>query len=141
MSDSYRIEIENTLPLSEAQYDGVLQLLDGMGSGDALLVRASNHEEFDDFMAVYLEWRDYGYHVELDFPMKDFDWKYPLVLAAGLGRKRTKQLLRDLLVSLSGTGENEVVMNRFRQMPALRYGEKKAEEYHKNRSADWGKEN
>ena len=115
--------------------------MDGMGSGDALLIRVSNHEEFDDFMAVYLEWRDYGYHVELDFPMEDFDWKYPLVLAVGLGRKRTKQLLRDLLVNLSGTGENEVVMNRFRQVPALRYGEKKAEEYHKNRSADWGKEN
>ena len=132
MSDSYMMEIGNTLPLSTAQYDALLRLLDAMGSGDEMLFKASNHADFDDFMAVYLEWREYGFHVELDFPMDDFGWKYPLVLAAGLGRKRTEQLLRDLLVDVSGTGENELVQSRFRHVAAVRYGEKKATEYTKD---------
>ena len=141
MSDSYLVELSVTLPLSEAQYDGILQLLGGMDSGrDALLIRVTNHEVFDDFMAVYVEWRDYGYHVELDFPMDDFDWKYPLVLACGLDGKDTVQLLRDLLVDVAGTGENEVVYNRFRRVTAVRYGERKAQEYAKGESPDRGKE-
>ena len=140
MSDSCMMEIGNTLPLSEAQYDALLRLLDAMGSGDEMLFRASNHADFDDFMAVYLKWRDYGFHVELDFPMEDFGWRYPLVLAAGLGAKRTKRLLRDLLVDLTGTGEHDLVQTRFRRVPALRYGEQKAEEVRKDAAADWGKE-
>ena len=141
MSDSYMMEIGNTLPLSSAQYDALLRLLDAMGSGDEMLFKASNHADFDDFMAVYLKLRDYGFHVELDFPMEDFGWRYPLVLAAGLGAKRTKRLLRDLLVDVTGTGEHDLVQTRFRRVPALRYGEKKAEEYEKDAAADWGKEN
>ena len=140
-SDSCMMEIGNTLPLSTAQYDALVRLRDAMGSGDEMLFRASNHADFDDFMAVYLKWRDYGFHVELDFPMEDFGWKYPLVLAAGLRGQSTKQLLRELVVNLTGTGENEVVQNRFRQVSAQRYGEKKAEEYRKDAEADWGKEN
>ena len=122
MSDSYMMEIGNTLPLSMAQYDALVRLLDAMGSGDEMLFRASNHADFDDFMAVYLKWRDYGFHVELDFPMEDFGWRY-------------------LLVDLTGTGEHDLVQTRFRRVPALRYGEKKAEEVRKDAAADWGKEN
>ena len=141
MSDSCMMEIGNTLPLSPAQYDALVRLLDAMGSGDETLFKASNHAEVDDFMAVYLKWRDYGFHVELDFPMEDFGWQSPLVLAAGLGAKRTKRLLRDLLVDLTGTGEHGLVQTRFRRVPALRYGEQKAEEVRKDAAADWGKEN
>ena len=114
MSDAFGVEISVTLPASEAQYDGILQLMEKMENRrDTLLIKVTNYRAFDDFMAVYLEWRNYGYHVELDFPMDDFNWKYPLVLASGLGAKRTKHLLRELLVKITGTGENEVVMTRF----------------------------
>ena len=132
MSDSYLVEISVTLPASGEQYDGILQMLGGMdNSKDALLIKVTNYADFDDFMAVYLEWRDFGFHVELDFPMDDFGWKYPLVLASGLGRKRTRQLLRDLLVNVTGTGEHEVVTSRFRRVTAVRYGEKKVDVFEK----------
>ena len=136
MSDSYMMEIGNTLPLSTAQYDALVRLLDAMGSGDEMLFRVSNHEDFDEFMAVYLAWRDFGFHVELDYPMDGFGWKYPLVLACGLSGEETKQLLRDLLVELRGTGENKVVYNRFRHVAAVRYGEKKATVYEKDSPAE-----
>ena len=142
MEDSYMIGISSALPFSEAQYDGLMQIVDNMDNCyNALEVKIPNYADFDDFMAVYLKWRDYGFHVELDFPMEDFGWQYPLVLAAGLGAKRTKRLLRDLLVDLTGTGEHDLVQTRFRRVPALRYGEKKAEEVRKDAAADWGKEN
>ncbi len=130
MEDFYTIGITSALPFSEVQYSGLLQLVDGMENcRNALEVKIPNHADFDDFMAVYLEWRDGRYHVELDFPMDDFGRKYPLVLASDLGRKQTVQLLRELLVDVSGTEENETVLNRFRQVPAERYGEGKPTVY------------
>ncbi len=132
MSDSYRMEISVALPISEAQYDGILQLLGAMDSGkDALLIRVSNHEDFEDFMAVYLERRDDGYHMELDYPMDDFGWKYQLVLVGSLSTKWTRKLLRELLVDVTGSGESDAVNSRFRRVKAVRYGEKEARKYTK----------
>ncbi len=133
MSDSYLMEISVALPISEAQYGGILRLLGAMDSGkDALLIRVSNHEDFEDFMAVYLERRNDGYHMELDYPMDDFGWKYPLVLAGSLSTKWTRKLLRELLVDVTGSGESEVVNNHFRQVKAVRYGEKEEKKYSKD---------
>ena len=132
MSDLYQVEISVTLPAGREQFDGILSHLGEMENRkDALLIKVNNYKELDDFMAVYLEWRDFGFHVELDFPMDDFGWEYPLVLASGLGAKRTRQLLRDLLVNVTGTGEHEVVTSRFRRVTAVRYGEKKADVFEK----------
>ena len=142
MEDSYMIGISSALPFSEAQYDGLMQIVDNMDNCyNALEVKVPNHADFDDFMGVYLEWRDGRYRVEQDFPMDDFGWKYPLVLAADLDGKRTAQLLRELLVDVSGTGENELVLNCFRQVPAEHYGEKKPTVYEKDDAAARGKEN
>ena len=132
MSDSFLMKISSRLPFSDAQYDGLLQLLEHMDNErDAMLIEVPNHADFDDFMAVYLEWREYGYHVELDFPMDDFGWKYPLVLACDLSTKGSEKLLRELLVDVTGSGESDVVSNRFRRVKAGRYGEKEAKEYSK----------
>lgn len=142
MEDSFGIGISSALPFSEAQYNGLIQLMYGMDSYcHELEVKIPNYADFDDFMAVNLEWCDGSYHVELDFPMDDFNWKYPLVLAADLDGKRTAQLLRELLVDVSGTEENELVLNCFRQVPAERYGEKRPTLYEKDNAAARGKEN
>lgn len=142
MEDSFGIGISSALPFSEAQYDGLMQIVYGMDSNcHELEINIPNHADFDDFMAVYLDWRDGCCHVELDFPMDDFGWKYPLVLAADLDGKRTAQLLRELLVDVSGTEENEVVLNCFRRVPAERYGERKPAVYEKNNAAERGKGN
>ena len=111
--------------VNRAQYDAILLLLDGMYDGDtSLRIEVSNYAEYDDFMAVYLECRGDGFLVELDFPMEEYDWAYPLVLAAELGTEQTEQLLRDLLLDAAGTGRNETVSRCFRRVPALRYGER-----------------
>ena len=92
MSDLYQVEISVTLPAGREQFDGILSHLGEMENRkDALLIKVNNYKELDDFMAVYLEWRDGRYRMELDFPMDDFGWEYPLVLASGLGAKRTRQ--------------------------------------------------
>ena len=112
MEDSYTIGILSALPFNEAQYSGMMQIVDSMDSCyNALEVKIPNHADFDDFMVVYLKWYDGHYHVELDFSMEDIGWKYPLVLAADLDRAQTAKLLRELLVDVSGTEENEVVLN------------------------------
>ena len=51
------------------------------------------------------------------------------------------QLLRELLVDVSGTEENEVVLNCFRQVPAERYGERKPTVYERTYESEYGKEN
>ena len=81
-----------------------------------------------------------GCHVEVAFDMDDFGWKYPLVLAANLDEKRTARLLRELLVDVSGTEENELVLNCFKQVPAERYGEKRPTEFKRNDASARGKE-
>ena len=142
MEDSFRIGISSALPFSEAQYNGLMQIVDNMDYGyHELEVKFPNYAEYDDFMAVYLEWRDGRYRMELDFPMDDFGWKYPLVLAADLDGKRTAQLLRELLVDVSGTEGNELVLNCFRQVPAERYGERKPTVYERTYESEYGKEN
>ena len=130
MGNSYLMEISVALPVSEAQFDGVLQLLDAMDGGEtALLIRVSNHRDFEDFMAAYLERRGGGYRMELDYPMESFGWKYPLVLAGSLSAKETGKLLRELLVDVTGSGESDAVNSRFRRVKAVRYGEKEAKKY------------
>ena len=142
MEDSFGIEISSALPFSEAQYDGLMQIVYGMDSYcHELEIKIPNHADFDDFMAVYLEWQDGNYHVELDFPMDDYGWKYPLVVAADLDEKQTAQLLYELLVDVSGTEKNKVVQNRFRRVPAKRYGEGKPTVYERTNGAEYGKEN
>ncbi len=130
---SYEIGITSALPFSEAQYGGVLRLLDGMGDGETVLyIRASNYADFGDFMAVYLEGRGDGFRVELDFPTDDGRKKFPPVLAGDLDEEETRRLLRELLVDVSGTEGSELVLRRFRQMPAPRCGGKEATEYRKD---------
>ena len=141
MEDAYTIKITSALPFSEAQYNGLMQIVDKMDNCyNTLEIKIPNHAEFNDFMEVYLEWRGGCYHVELDFAMDEFGWKYPLVLAADLEGKRTERLLRELLVDVLDTGENEMVLNYFRQVPAERYGEEKPAVFERNGKADSGKE-
>ncbi len=132
-TDAYQIDLSVTLPASEEQLDGIVRLLETIQSGEtSLLVRVSNYRDFDDFMAVYLERREERWHVELDFPMDDFHWKYPLVLACDLSLGKTRQLLRSLLVDASGSGNNDLVYRHFRQVSAVRYGEKEPKLYSKD---------
>ena len=53
MEDSFGIEISSALPFSEAQYDGLMQIVDNMDNCyNALEVKVPNHADFDDFMGV-----------------------------------------------------------------------------------------
>ena len=142
MESSYTVEISSALPFSEVQYNGLMQIVDCMDDRYfALEIKIPNHTEFDEFMAMYLEQLNGRCHAELDYAMDDFGWKYPLVLAADLDRGETAQLLRELLVDASGSGENEMVLNRFRQVPAARYGEEIPTVYERDDAAEYGEEN
>ena len=131
--NDYTCRIRSALPLNDRQLDSLYRIVEAMehDCSTALFFEVSNYRQVDDFMAVYIEHGDRGLHVELDYPMDDWGWKYPLVLAGNLSLEKTRELLRRTLRDLEETCDIDFVFNGFRSVTAVRYGAKEPEEFSK----------
>lgn len=125
--------IQSALPLNDRQLDGLYRIVEAMehDRSAALFFEVSNYRQIDDFMALYIEPGSRGLRVELDYPMDDWGWKYPLVLAGNLSVEKTKELLRRTLRDLEETYDIDFVFNGFRSVTPVRYGAQKPEKFSK----------
>lgn len=130
----YTYRIKSKLPLSEEQLDGLVRIVEAMDDDETdLLFKVGNPEDIDDFMAVYVRWSERGRHVEIDYDMSGFNWKYPLVLAGNVSVREAAELLRQLLLELVESGDIGLVFNHFRATEAVRYGEPESKTLSKRR--------
>ena len=124
MGSRYLSKITSKIPLSDEQLGALYSMVEAMADQDtAILFQISNYRETGDIMAVFIEWSERGRLVELDYPMDEYRWKYPLVLARHLSVEKTKELLRRTLRDLEETEDIDFVFSGFRRVKAVRYGE------------------
>ncbi len=93
-----------------------------LDSKRGLKVELPNH---DDPQEIWVEYCEDGYRLELIFPMGDFGWRHPLVLAGdGLGYKAIVRVLNVILLDGINTDEIPVVMESLKDVTASVFGEK-----------------
>ena len=113
----------NTLPMNDRQLEGILmitRILKTDHEHGLILLMPNN----DDPQEIRIRWIDDGYFVGLCFPMDDFGWSHPLLLAAeGLKYEDVEMLVTEICVNRTGTEHIELVMNEFRDVTARVYGE------------------
>ena len=125
--------LKSALPLNDRQLESIYRIVEAMehDRSSALFFEVSNFRQIDDFMALYIEPGSRGLRVELDYPMDDWGWKYPLVLAGNLSLEKTKELLRRTLRDLEETYDIDFVFNGFRSVTPVRYGAQEPEKFSK----------
>ncbi len=78
----------------------------------------------NDPQEIWVEYRDNGYYLELSFPMDDFGWSHPLILASdGLGYKDIESVLNGILLDGKSTEEIPFVMESLKDVTKTVFGE------------------
>ena len=106
----------NSLPANERQA-GVLRQLTQRFKEEpehAVKLMLPSH---DDPREMYFAWQGDGYFMALAFPMEDFGWSHPLVLAAdALAYDELENVLDGVLLEGKSTDEIPVVMEKMRNI-------------------------
>ena len=78
----------------------------------------------DDPQEIRIQWIDDGYFVGLTFPMNDFGWTHPLLLAAeGLPYEDVEMMIKEICMKQMETGDIELINKRFRDVTGEVYGD------------------
>ena len=86
-----------------------------------LKLKLPNH---DDPQEINVTYSNGGYRMELIFPMDDFGWEHPLVLAAdGIDFEGVKRILTEILMNQKDTEDIDLVSYSFRDVTTEVYGE------------------
>ncbi len=79
---------------------------------------------YDDPREIWVEYRGNGYYLELSYPMDDFGWSHPLVLAGdGLEYKDIESVLNGILLEEKSTEELPVVVESLKDVTASVFGD------------------
>ena len=112
-----------TLPMSDRQLEGFLRVTQALQTDPEheLVLQIPNN---DDPQEIQIRWNDNGYFVGFSFPMDDFGWSHPLVLAAeGLEYEDVEMLVREICVNQTDTESIELFMHEFRDVTGQVYGD------------------
>lgn len=111
----------NSLPMNDRQLESILMItrLLKIDHDHGLILNMPNNE---DSQEIRIRWIDNGYFVGLAFPMDDFGWTHPLLLAAeGLAYEDVEMLITEICVKQTSTENFELVMNDFRDVTGQVY--------------------
>ena len=114
----------NALPASEKQIDGLHRIVQTLETDEneshILEVQLPNNDDPETIQVAHFE---DGYYLGLKFPMADFGWEHPLVLAGtGFTCTEIEEVLDDILVELVGTDEISIISNGVRDVTGEFYG-------------------
>ncbi len=135
MSDNPFFEVEyfqrytiHNLPAWEEQIEGLLTIaqLIKVQPEYAVELVMTNH---DDPQEIHFAWQGDGYNVVLTFPMDDFGWTHPLLLACeGLPYEELSEILRGICLEGKDTDSIPVIMNHFRDITSTVYEKDKPDD-------------
>lgn len=79
---------------------------------------------YDDPQEIRVEYKAGTYCVELSFPMDEFGWSHPLVLAAdGMDYRSVKQILTEICMNQTSTEHIPAVIENFRDITSQVYSD------------------
>ena len=121
---NYTLEFTlNSLPMSDEQLDGFLMLARALADDPEhrlILLMPGNADPQE----IHIQWNDDGYCVGFSFPMDEYGWSHPLMLAAeGLKYEDVVMLMTEICVNQTDTDSIELVMSSFRDVTEQVYGE------------------
>ncbi len=110
------IMVIKSLPAPQRQVADIRTFIElcQLDSKRGLKVELPNH---DDPQEIWIDYRESGYYLELTFPMNDFGWSHPLVLAGdGLEYEDIESVLNGILLERKSTEEIPVVMESLKDV-------------------------
>ena len=116
-------EVFDSLPAEKQRFDDMCIFIQipEYPTPRNLKLQLPNH---DDPQEINVSYSNGDYRMELIFPMDDFGWQHPLVLAAeGMSFDDVKQVLTEILIYQTETGDIELITERFRDVTTEVYGE------------------
>ena len=120
-TDGCSVEVNCSLPMTEAQYNGIEALIGSLRDKayEHLLVKYQNPDSDDGviFMQVARNTREGCYHLEIAYDMADFGWNHPLILAHdNLTLEQTAKLFYEIGVNGTSTEEIEIIQEEFQEI-------------------------
>ena len=114
----------NTLPATGQQHDALKRIVEALETDEneshILEVRLPNN---DDPGAIQIAHFEDGYYMGLEFPMNDFGWEHPLILAGtGFSCEEIESILNDILIEGKSTDRIPAIMNGVRDVTGEFYG-------------------
>ncbi len=113
----------NHLPADESQMEALSRFVDDLQNRPdvALVISLSGRDDPQEFL---ISFTDIGfYYMELSFPMDEFEWVHPLLLAHdSLSSEQVHEILDAVLVEMRDTGDVGVIGNEFRDVTSTVFG-------------------
>lgn len=125
---SYRIKMFNlkipvdSFPVDESDFEQYLLFLELVRQSQSTSV-AFGTAGSKDYQEIRLSYTGDAFYLEITYPMDDFGWDHPLILANdSLTLAEAEEVLRSLLVD--GTDQTEIITNHFHEISSSIYEEK-----------------
>ena len=110
-----------SFPIDESEFPKYGQLLDYVRKKQDLTV-VIEIEDSDEFQEIRLSRAGDAYRLAITYPMDDFGWEHPLILANdALTAGEAEEVLRSILVD--GTDQTEIITNSFHEVSSTIYEE------------------
>ena len=114
--------VYESLPLNQRNLEDLLTIVQLLGI-DRERVLQITFPGYDDPAEIRVAALQNGYYLGLSFPMEEFDWDHPLVLAAeNLSREQVEEVLRGICGERKSTEEIPIVMEELKDVTNLIYG-------------------
>ncbi len=117
-----------SLPARKEQIHSVLRIAERLRSEPQYAVGLvlADHDDPGTFLFA---WQGDGYKMVLYFPMEDFGWSHPLLLASdGLALEDVEKILKGICLDGKETGDMDE-LNSFRDVTYLVYGERARKDF------------
>ncbi len=113
----------NRLPASGGQMEALHRLVDDLQNRQdvALVIALTGRDDPQEMLVSFAG--DGRYYMELSFPMGDFDWAHPLLLANDrLSPDQVRDILTAILVEMQDTGDIDVIGEEFHEINSAVFG-------------------
>ena len=111
----------NSFPIDESEFPKYRQLMDFVQQRQDVTV-VIEIQDSTEYQEIRLSYTGEAYYLEITYPMDDFKWEHPLILANdGLTAEEAEEVLRSILVE--ETDQIEIIIDHFHEVSSSIYKE------------------
>ena len=115
--------VYDELPLNQRDLEELLLIIQLL-SIDRLRILQIVFPGYDDPEEIRIAALKEGYYLGLSYPMDDYGWEHPLLLAAeNLPIEEVNEVIQGICAEEKSTGDIPVVMEKLKDVTAMVYGE------------------
>ena len=111
----------NSFPIDESEFPKYRQLMDFVQQRQDVTV-VIEIQDLTEYQEIRLSYTGEAYYLEITYPMDDFKWEHPLILANdSLTAEEAEEVLRSILVD--ETDQIEIIIEHFHEVSSSIYKE------------------